>query len=686
MYHPDEEPSFNYLSIGPTNLDNVNNNLNEQIHSACKKFNTWKYLFLIVCIFVILGFFVSPYKSQISMIDSTDYMVDLNYTNKTSKNIEKMNKIAPEIEIERFGISSMTEKVSLDNLTDKEFTNDSSSELRLLDKLPLSRITTDLSSYYSGSHYNSQGLNKRAIDNNICNDKNYTRKVLKMVYELTYFALPKDIKNETKFEASDLKIIGDNIWVVCDNSWHLGRFGLSLTPFSHQNELVYMRTTTAGGRPMDIEKLLDGTDPTKEDSQWEAIVYDNVTRHLYVIRESIPHIIEKGLDNYNYKNEIDSKIEVNREEELKYIFGNIDGNSDNIKDKFEFASNKEHLNDIQKGINNFEVQRKHRIFEKSCPYNTNLEGVKIMDRKYQNLLYTETREVKGNKEYKGRTKKDQKHLKSKIAEPHYHSHIIELALVNVDGQDFYEVIENCAAEYLFMFDNKGFEGAIGLRTRQGEFYILGLCEGNYCLGGVQGEQPGNGRLVLMEKVYISSQHNTSADIKIARNNQEVVQDIENKDFDEDANYKYKSENYDLNENSDIGAFNIAKPLMKCIWKTVRMIEIPSEVKFQDYSSIDVRGSKVAITSQEDSAVWIGGVDYGDGEFLDPQKLSLIPGGKTYYFPRDHDCDYKYCNIEGVSFISDNLIVTVSDKMKKNKRQSPKCLEKDQSVHVFSIPI
>ncbi|OII77988.1 hypothetical protein cand_037960 [Cryptosporidium andersoni] len=684
MYHPDEESSFNYLSIGPTSLDNIDNSLNEQIHSAYKQFNIWKYLFLVVCVFVILGCFVSPYKNQISMIDSTDYIVDFNYTDKTNKNIEEMNKIVPEFEIERFGISDMTEDVSLDNLTDKEFINDSSSELRLLDKLPLSRITTDLSGYYSGSHYNSQGLNKRALDNNICNDKNYTKEVLKMVYELTYFALPKDIKSETKFEASDLKIIGDDIWVVCDNSWHLGRFGLSLTPFSNKNKLVYMRTTTAGGRPMDVKNLLDGTDPTKEDSQWEAIIYDNVTRHLYVIRESIPHIIEKGLGNYNYGNEIDPKIEINRGKELKYIFDNIDEKSDNIKGEFEFASNREYLDDIQKGINDFEIQKKYWSFEKFCPYNTNLEGVKIIDQNYQNSLYTETKEVKENKEYR-KTKKDQDDLKSKVVEPHYHSHIIELALVNVDGQDFYEVIENCASEYLFMFDNKGFEGAVGLRTRQGEFYILGLCEGNYCLGGVQGEQPGNGRLVLMKKVYISYQHNTPADIKIARNNQEVVQNIENKDFDKDTN-KYKNGNYDLNENSDIGASNITKQLIRCIWKTVRMIEVPSEVKFQDYSSIDVKGSKVAITSQEDSAVWIGNINYGDGEFLDPQKLSLIAGGKTYYFPRDYDCDYKYCNIEGVSFISDNLIVTVSDKMKKNKRQSPKCLEKDQSVHVFSIPI
>lgn len=385
-----------------------------------------------------------------------------------------------------------------------------------------------------GSHYNMNGINKKAAENDICNDKDYTRKMLKLVYELSYFALPKDTMNIRKFEASDVKVFNDEMWVVCDNSWIIGKFGLSLTPFSQSNKLLGMQTTTSGGNPLDINKLLLGTDPKLEDSQWEGIVRDEVTGHLFVIRESIPHYLEQEL----------------------------------IQDGLSLAK-------------------------------------------------------------------------------HYHSHIIELALVEVNNVESYEVLETCTAEHRFNFDNKGFEGAVGLRTRGGEFYLLGLCEGNFCMGGATGEESGNGRLILMKKEYVQNRSELSKENTL--------------------------------ENKNHG------PSSKCIWRSVRMINIPREAKFQDYSSIDVRGNKVAITSQEDSSMWLGEIDFGDGEYLDPDELKLLPNGRVYYFPRDHDCDFKYCNIEGVSFISDNMIVTVSDKMKNRRRQSPKCLHKDQSIHIFAIP-
>ncbi|KAH8741168.1 hypothetical protein FG386_000075 [Cryptosporidium ryanae] len=399
-----------------------------------------------------------------------------------------------------------------------------------------------------GSRYTIQGINRRAVDSNICEDKNYTKKVLKLVYELSYFALPKDIMNINKFEASDVKVFDDKLWIVCDNVWHIGKFGLSLTPFSHYNKLLDIRRTTPGGNPFDIKKLLLGTDPDKEDSQFEAIVRDDYTGHFFVIRESIPHEIT------NFNN--------------KYL-----------------------------------KESSHSL--KNTSYSEN---------------YT-------------------------VRERHYHSHIIELAIVDVNNVESYEVLETCTAEHKFEFDNKGFEGAVGLRTRSGEFYLLGLCEGNYCMGESKGEEYGNGRLILMKKVYIELGN----------------------DKDEERSLEL------VNLNS------------RCIWKSVRMINIPKEANFQDYSSIDIRGNKVAVTSQEDSSLWIGEINYGDGEFLDPEKFELLPNGKVFYFPRDHACDFKYCNIEGVSFISDNLIATVSDKMKKNNRQSPKCIHKDQSIHIFSIP-
>ncbi|KAK9172741.1 Uncharacterized protein cmbei_5003980 [Cryptosporidium meleagridis] len=557
--------SNNYFNISDdqnsnTNNRNVNNNLfNEYFNLGNKKFlSILRFLVILAAFISFLVLIKLPVKNRIElkreMLENA-LLLKKKHEEKAHSSYENKN-LEPIIDSTQMS-NLKQNKTGLLILEDNERVSNKSSIIDISSNVTKkyndhmiknainlgSNTKLDAVNSVFGSHYNINGINKRAAENDICNDKDYTKKVLKLVYELSYFALPKDTLNIRKFEASDVKVFNEEMWVVCDNSWMIGKFGLSLTPFSHSNKLLSMQTTTSGGNPLDINTLLLGTDPNNEDSQWEAIVRDDVTGHLFVIRESIPHDLEEAK---LYKEDF----------------------SKNLKDK------------------NYNSSR------------------------------------------------------------HYHSHIIELALVKVNNVESYEVLETCTAEHKFDFDNKGFEGAIGLRTRNGDFYLLGLCEGNFCMGEMKGEEYGNGRLILMKKEYINKTELTS----------------------------------DGALNSDMNSLK-----SKCIWKSIRMINIPKEANFQDYSSIDTRGNKVAITSQEDSSIWIGEIDYGDGEYLDPDKIQLLPNGRVYHFPRDHVCDFKYCNVEGVSFISDNMIVTVSDKMKKKSRQSPKCLHKDQSIHIFAIP-
>lgn len=98
--------------------------------------------------------------------------------------------------------------------------------------------------------------------------------------------------------------------------------------------------------------------------------------------------------------------------------------------------------------------------------------------------------------------------------------------------------------------------------------------------------------------------------------------------------------------------------------------------FDDYSDIALfplgNGSyKVAITSQESKAVWIG--------VLSGTSWSLS-AGKIYDFPSS-----AYCNVEGVTFLSENRLAMVSDKFKGDPTTS-NCDDKDQSVHVFDVPV
>ncbi|MGY0038744.1 hypothetical protein [Pedobacter sp. NJ-S-72] len=118
------------------------------------------------------------------------------------------------------------------------------------------------------------------------------------------------------------------------------------------------------------------------------------------------------------------------------------------------------------------------------------------------------------------------------------------------------------------------------------------------------------------------------------------------------------------------------------WQKVSEIVLPSSASFSDYSDLTISGNKVAITSQEDSKLWIGTLSGTEW---------ALTGGKTYSFPTGNSSgvvgsgnNVLYGNVEGVSFISDTQIVVVSDKAKSDQPSYQKF--KDQSVHVFNLPL
>ncbi|HVI45768.1 MAG TPA: hypothetical protein VM802_12910 [Chitinophaga sp.] len=117
------------------------------------------------------------------------------------------------------------------------------------------------------------------------------------------------------------------------------------------------------------------------------------------------------------------------------------------------------------------------------------------------------------------------------------------------------------------------------------------------------------------------------------------------------------------------------------WQKVAEITLPASASFGDYSDLTLYGNKIAITSQEDSRLWIG--------TLSDTSWS-VSGGITYSFPTGNDQGVVgpggkvlYANVEGVSFLSATRIVVVSDKAKSD--QPSYQTYKDQSVHIFDLP-
>jgi hypothetical protein len=222
----------------------------------------------------------------------------------------------------------------------------------------------------------------------------------------------------------------------------------------------------------------------------------------------------------------------------------------------------------------------------------------------------------------------------------YDAHILKVKLNASAGT--YSVEETCESELTFEGDSKGFEGGVSLRGKDGVLYLLGLCEGNYCSES-RGKETGNGRVVVMARQEV--------DPSVAAGG--------------------------------------------CMWKTVRMLELPKAVQFVDYSAIALHHAtqSAAVTSQENSQLWIGSLETGSNGDFEPDKAEFSEG-KVYDFPRsDGGCEAIYCNVEGIHWVTEGTkgsaapgtLVAVSDKMKSKGRQPAVCHDKDQSVHLFSLP-
>ena len=60
-------------------------------------------------------------------------------------------------------------------------------------------------------------------------------------------------------------------------------------------------------------------------------------------------------------------------------------------------------------------------------------------------------------------------------------------------------------------------------------------------------------------------------------------------------------------------------------------------------------------------------------------------GKVLQFPKSEDCHTVYCNIEGIHWMNEEMLLGVSDKMKGRGKQDYRCFEKDQAIHAFVLP-
>lgn len=200
---------------------------------------------------------------------------------------------------------------------------------------------------------------------------------------------------------------------------------------------------------------------------------------------------------------------------------------------------------------------------------------------------------------------------------------------------------SCPIAYAFPSGNKGFEGMFIHRTgpHHGGLYLIALCEGNHCAGGADGRDAGNGRMVVLHWRGVGSDDGAPPP-KALKN-------------------------------------------ATCWWEAVTTLALPPDARFMDYSGVALNPKGLlAVSSQENAAVWVGEIDLSGP---DPMAWHVKPGGSIYHFPRDNECRITNCNVEGITWVGQNVLVAVSDKMKSRGAQSFVCAQADQSFQQFVLP-
>jgi hypothetical protein len=189
------------------------------------------------------------------------------------------------------------------------------------------------------------------------------------------------------------------------------------------------------------------------------------------------------------------------------------------------------------------------------------------------------------------------------------------------------LVEACWIDFELTHDNKGLEDLVYL----GAGRALALCEGNRCVGGASGRDPGHGRILAL-------------------------------------------------------AYRAATAAAPCAWTVDRVLALPPDAAFIDYAGLALRSGWMAVLSQESGAVWVGRFDAESLTF--PPRPASAPS-RVFGLPRDHGCRPWLCHAEGIDFLEDPgargpaRVVVTTDKARFG---SPwPCVASAESLHLFSLP-
>jgi len=212
--------------------------------------------------------------------------------------------------------------------------------------------------------------------------------------------------------------------------------------------------------------------------------------------------------------------------------------------------------------------------------------------------------------------------------------------------------------YIFIYTS-GFKGAVGMTGIDGGIYILALCDGNHCSERKRNDA-GNGKIVLMRK-----RKRTTNVFPVPTSSPTTITPKILEDYTDNTILSFSHREDKLLPQVQDLIDHERDHYDECIWETMKILDVPKTAYFRDYSDMDITNDgKIIISTQQESAVWVGRLKGIDEGLLDPNIVHFDKDekGVILSFPKTDSCYTKYCNIEGVKVLNERMIMAVSGMM------------------------
>ena len=231
--------------------------------------------------------------------------------------------------------------------------------------------------------------------------------------------------------------------------------------------------------------------------------------------------------------------------------------------------------------------------------------------------------------------------------------IDELSVPTIAG-DPPRLLRSCPVDFALTHGNKGLEDLYYL----GGGRALALCEGNFCAGGSEGREKGNGRILVLRLEESGSDGENDEIFVGGERAAAAAATARARRASGGASGGGGGPRRVVVGSSSSSSLSLLPPpplfAAPCAWRVDAVLDLPSDALFEDYSGLAVRGGLAAVLSQRDEAAFVAGFDVASLKF-DPVPEDRRFARRVFALPRSQTCERTFCTAEGIDLVDDPLV-------------------------------